>query len=58
MKQTSRRQFIQRTAILAGAATFPSAPSLSAAGANDKVVLAFIGPGGQGMNHLRAFAVN
>src|SRR5262245_53477378 len=56
--QTTRRRFIQRTAILAGAATFPSAPSLNAAGASDKVVLAIIGPGGMGMNHLRALAPN
>src|SRR5262245_59731378 len=58
MKPTSRRRFIQHTAILAGAATFPSAPSLHAAGAANKVVLAIVGPGGMGMNHLRAFAPN
>jgi predicted dehydrogenase len=58
MKQTTRRRFIQRTAILAGAATFSSAPSLRAAGAAHKVVLGVIGPGGMGMNHLRAFAAN
>jgi len=58
MNQTSRRQFIQQTAIFAGTATLTSAPSLRAAGAAKKIVLGIIGPGGMGMNHLRAFAVN
>src|ERR1043166_9312532 len=31
-------------------------PSLHAAGANDKITLGIIGPGGMGMNHLRAFS--
>ncbi len=57
-QQTSRRHFIQRTAILAGAATFTAAPSLNAAGAANRVRLAIIGPGGMGMNHLRALAAN
>ena len=55
-KPTTRRQFIQRTALLAGALT--SAPSLHAAGVASKVRLGLIGPGGMGMNHLRLLAVN
>ena len=54
MKQTNRRQFIKHTAALAGAVSI--APSLHAAGANDKFILGLIGPGGMGSNHLRALA--
>jgi predicted dehydrogenase len=44
------------TAVLAGAVTFAPAPSANAAGANDKIVIGIIGPGGMGTNHLRGFA--
>jgi predicted dehydrogenase len=54
MNPTNRRQFIQQSAVLAGAVSI--APSLHAAGANDKFILGLIGPGGMGSNHLRAFA--
>src|SRR5881628_3302345 len=54
MKPTNRRQFIQHTAVLAGAVSI--APSLHAAGPNDKFILGIIGPGGMGSNHLRVFA--
>jgi len=54
--QTTRRRFLQHTALLAGAATLPSAPSLQAADAANKIVLGIIGPGGMGMNHLRLLA--
>ena len=54
MNQTNRRQFIQSTALLAGAAAM--APALRAAGANDKIRLGIVGPGSIGMYHLRAFA--
>ena len=53
MKQSNRRQFIQRTAVLAGAVSI--GPSLRAGEANDKIVIGLIGPGGMGTNHLRAF---
>ena len=53
MKSTNRRQFIQHTAVLAGAVSI--APSLRAAGANEKFTIGVIGPGGMGSNHLRAF---
>jgi predicted dehydrogenase len=56
MKQTNRRQFIEHTAVLAGAVSI--APSLHAVGANEKLILGVIGPGGMGSNHLRAFAGN
>lgn len=52
MNTTNRRQFLQQTAVLAGAVTI--APSLQAADANNKIILGLIGPGGMGMNHLRA----
>src|ERR1043166_6103785 len=54
MKPSNRREFIQHTAVLAGAVAI--APSLQGAGANDKITLGIIGPGGMGMNHLRAFS--
>src|SRR5437773_685636 len=54
MKPTNRRQFIQYSAVLAGAASI--APSLHAAGPNDKFIIGLIGPGGMGSNHLRACA--
>jgi threonine dehydrogenase-like Zn-dependent dehydrogenase len=54
MKPTNRRQFIQHTAVLAGAVSI--APSLRAAGTNDRFIFGVIGPGGMGSNHLRAFA--
>src|SRR5215207_7878760 len=53
MKETNRRQFIRHGAVLAGAVTI--APSLHSAEANNKIILGLIGPGGMGMNHLRAF---
>ncbi|MBP8261654.1 MAG: Gfo/Idh/MocA family oxidoreductase [Verrucomicrobia bacterium] len=55
--QSSRRQFLERTAAAAGAMAL-AAPSLGATGAGNRVVLGLIGPGGMGMHHLRAFAGN
>src|SRR6185295_616209 len=52
MKTTNRRHFIQQTAL--ATAVVSVAPSLHAADANNKLVIAMIGPGGMGMNHLRA----
>lgn len=51
MNSLSRRQFVR----LAGAASLVfAAPSiLKAANSPDKINLAFIGPGGMGMNHVR-----
>ena len=57
MKETTRREFLQHTALLAGAATV-AAPSLHAADANKKIILGIIGPGGMGMNHLRELTNN
>jgi len=55
MKPTDRRQFLKRTAT-AVATMALGAPQLSrAVGANDRVVLGMIGPGGHGANLLRAF---
>ena len=53
MKQLNRRHFIQRTAIAAGASF---APALNALGANEKLIIGIIGPGGMGMHHLSAFS--
>ena len=50
MKSLTRRQFLQRTGIAAGV----TVASLHAFGANDKIIIGIIGPGGMGMNHLRA----
>jgi predicted dehydrogenase len=57
---TTRRQFLQQTtAIAAGAVAVSSVPHLArgaaAPGANDKIVLGIIGPGGQGRSLLRSF---
>jgi predicted dehydrogenase len=53
---TPRRQFLQQTgAIVAGAALFERAKA-QAAGANDRITLGVIGPGGQGSSLLKSFA--
>jgi len=54
MKQTNRRQFIQSTAVLAGAVSI--GPSLRAGEPSGKLIIGVIGPGGMGSNHVRAFA--
>jgi predicted dehydrogenase len=56
MNPTNRRHFLQQTAVFAGTAAFTAAPSLTAAEPNSRIVLGLIGPGGMGLNHLRAFA--
>jgi predicted dehydrogenase len=53
VKSLNRRQFLQSTAIVAGGTLVPT---LSAVGANDKLIIAIIGPGGMGMHHVRAFS--
>lgn len=42
--------------MLAGATALAGAPAIRAAAADARIVLGIIGPGGMGMNHLRAFA--
>jgi predicted dehydrogenase len=54
MKATTRRDFIQQSALATAAVTMAGAPSLRAADANSTLVLGIIGPGGMGMNHLRS----
>jgi predicted dehydrogenase len=54
MKATNRRDFIQRTSLATAAIGVAGAPSLRAADANERIVLAIIGPGGMGTNHLRS----
>ncbi len=57
MKNTDRRQFLKQTgALVAGTAALGFANSTRAAGANDKIVMGIIGPGGQGTNLLKSFA--
>jgi predicted dehydrogenase len=53
MNHLNRRQFLQSAAIATSATLVPSISSL---GANEKIVIGIIGPGGMGMNHLRNFA--
>jgi len=61
MPQTdTRRAFLKQTGTIAAAAGAGAAawamPSLAAAqGANDRITLGIIGPGGQGTNLYRAF---
>ncbi len=53
---TNRRQFLRRAgAVVAGAATF-GMPKSRAAGANERIILGVIGPGGQGSSLLKSFA--
>ena len=56
MTSTPRREFLKQAAVGAAsaAAVFPN--SIRAAGANEKIVLGMIGPGGHGMGLLRSFA--
>jgi predicted dehydrogenase len=56
MNQINRRQFIQNSAMLAGAASISGAPAIQAADANKKIIIGIIGPGGMGMNHLRTLS--
>src|SRR4030042_1364469 len=56
MKATNRRQFLKRTGtVIAGAAALATGGS-HAIGANDRIVLGVIGPGGQGSGLLKSFA--
>ncbi|MBE0542478.1 MAG: Gfo/Idh/MocA family oxidoreductase [Verrucomicrobia bacterium] len=61
----SRRSFIRRTATLAAAASTPAffrtpvygqntAPSANVTGANNRIAVAYIGTGKQGMEHVRS----
>ena len=52
MKTTSRRTFITQTGVILAAAPFIARSAESAA---DRIVLGFVGPGGQGTNLLRSF---
>jgi predicted dehydrogenase len=59
MNTTTRRHFLQHTATFsAGAVALGLSPRVRAAesGANNKIVLALIGPGGMGTNLLKSFA--
>jgi len=57
MNSNSRRSFLKRTGALAGGtAAFSIIRSLRAASPNEKFVLGFVGPGGQGTNLLKQFA--
>lgn len=50
----SRRAFVKNSAVATGALAFSHLPSLSAAGANDRIQFAVIGCGGMGTGHLRS----
>ncbi len=58
MSRTNRRRFLkQGSAMVAGATVFGfSGRAQQPAGANGKIVLGIIGPGGMGMNLLKSFA--
>jgi predicted dehydrogenase len=56
--RTTRRDFVKSvTTVTAGAVAFGTAPSVGAAGANEKFVIGIIGPGGQGSNLLQSFGM-
>src|SRR4051812_18863515 len=54
MSLLSRRTLLKTTAASIAAATLHS--NLRAAGANARLIIGIIGPGGQGSNHLRVLA--
>ncbi len=57
MNTTSRRAFLKSSAVAVAATTWSGGvPSVVAAGANERIQLGIIGPGGMGMNLLRSFA--
>ena len=57
MKSSSRRKFIGHTTLAAGAAlTLPKAAR--AVGANEKITVGIIGPGGMGSAHLGTLCQN
>ncbi len=55
MTTANRRQFLRQTGAAIAGAAFATARS-RAAGANERIVLAMIGPGGHGSGLLRSFA--
>jgi len=58
MKQTTRRDFLKQSGgFAAGSAALSLNLSSRAADANGRLVLGMIGPGGMGMNHIRALAL-
>src|SRR5439155_24866921 len=48
----TRRQFVKRTAIVAGALSFPSVASRNVLGANERLNIAGIGVGGKGAGDI------
>ncbi len=57
MNSQNRREFLARTATLAaGSVALGLTASARAAGANERVILGVIGPGGMGTNLLKSFA--
>jgi predicted dehydrogenase len=57
MLSTNRRRFLKQTSTVAvGTAVFGLARSTRGAGANEKVIMGVIGPGGMGTNLLKSFA--
>jgi hypothetical protein len=57
MKKLSRRRFLKASSFVGAAAMigFPTIIPSRAFGANDKIVMATIGQGGQGNGNMRAF---
>src|SRR5262249_27410722 len=51
MHETNRRSFLKKTA--AGAAALTAASYARAGGANERIVVGVIGPGGMGSSHIR-----
>jgi predicted dehydrogenase len=53
MADTSRRDFIKVTGATAGVAALSAASYAAVPGANDRINVGIIGPGGMGSNHIR-----
>ena len=58
MNTTDRREFLKRSGQATAAATLALSTAARAQAANEKFVVAVIGPGGMGSNHLRLLSAN
>jgi predicted dehydrogenase len=58
MNTTDRREFLKRSGQATAAATLALSATARAQGANERFVVAVIGPGGMGSNHLRLLSTN
>ena len=58
MKTSTRRNFLTHSTTLAAGAALTLPRSVKAVGANEKITVGIIGPGGMGSAHLRTLCQN